>query len=87
MNRARIAARLAAEAAAQFNSDVAEGLRDKSEFGQYVADWVHDGMVDAEFEAACDREASGNYVPEDTPCLQSADLWGTGEGAHHGIIG
>jgi ribosome modulation factor len=24
--------------------------------------------------------------PDDTPTLQSADLWGTGEGRHHGII-
>lgn len=25
-------------------------------------------------------------VPEDTPSIESADLWGTGEGRHHGII-
>lgn len=25
-------------------------------------------------------------APEDTPCLQSADLWGTGEGRYHGVI-
>lgn len=24
--------------------------------------------------------------PEDTPSIQSADLWGTGEGKYHGII-
>jgi hypothetical protein len=84
-NRARIAARLAAEAAAQFNRDVADGLSDKSEFGSYVAAWVHDGMAEAEQEVAEEREAFG--YPDDTPCLQSADLWGTGEGAHHGLIG
>lgn len=24
---------------------------------------------------------------EDTPCVESADIWGTGEGRYHGIIG
>jgi hypothetical protein len=36
-------------------------------------------------EAAEDREMHGE--PEDTPCIQSADLWGTGEGQYHGLIG
>jgi hypothetical protein len=83
-NRSRLAAKFAAEAAAQFNRDVADGLADKGEFGSYVADYVHDAMVDAEFDAACEREAFG--IPEDSPCIQSADVWGTGEGQYHGVI-
>lgn len=56
-------------------------------FQKAVDDAVADEVQDAEYDAACDREASGIYEPEDSPCLQSADIWGTGEGAHHGFIG
>lgn len=24
---------------------------------------------------------------EDTPCIESCDFWGTGEGRYHGVIG
>ena len=40
-----------------------------------LADWAADASEDAELRNA-----------EDSPCVQSADLWGTGEGAYHGII-
>lgn len=26
-------------------------------------------------------------IPGDTPCIQSANFWGTGEGQFHGVIG
>lgn len=84
MSRSKLAARFAAEATAQFNRDVAAGLVDKSEFGSYVADYVHDAMLDAEYDAACEREAFG--YPEDTPSIQNCDFWGTGEGRYHGVI-
>ncbi|MEO5672491.1 MAG: hypothetical protein ABIR26_17525 [Ramlibacter sp.] len=87
MSRARLAARLAAEATTRFDEDVREGLEKESGRAAFIEAWVHDGMQDAEYEAACDREAFGAVSPEDTPCLQSCDFWGTGEGAHHGIIG
>jgi hypothetical protein len=53
-------------------------------FQRAVNDAVADAVSDAEYDAACEREAFG--YPEDTPCLQSADLWGTGEGQYHGVI-
>jgi hypothetical protein len=85
VNRARIAARLAAEAAASFDQDLAAGVSEPHERESYIEAWVSDGLADAEYEAAEEREAFG--LPEDTPSLQSADLWGTGEGRYHGIIG
>lgn len=50
-----------------------------------LLEWAADILDDWECDAAHDREVFGE--PEDTPALQSADLWGTGEGRYHGIIG
>lgn len=41
-------------------------------------------IQEAQADAAFERDLYG--IPEDSPCLQSADLWGTGEGQYHGII-
>ena len=46
---------------------------------------VGDDAVGRDREAAEEREAFG--YPEDTPSLQSCDMWGTGEGRYHGVIG
>lgn len=35
-------------------------------------------------DVAHDREVFGE--PEDTPCVENCDDWGTGEGAYHGRI-
>lgn len=42
-----------------------------------------------EEELQMEAEGRAEYVEtiEDSPCIQSADLWGTGEGRFHGIIG
>ncbi len=34
-------------------------------------------------DAAQEREI---YGVEDTPCIESADRWGTGEGRFHGVV-
>lgn len=46
---------------------------------------IDDQLAEWEIDAAQDRELRG--APEETPCIQSADLWGTGEGRYHGVIG
>jgi hypothetical protein len=46
------------------------------EAGELVDQWRAD--------EAHEREQQGI---EDTPCVQSADLHGTGEGRYHGVIG
>lgn len=84
MSRARFAARLAAEANTRFNQDVAEGLELEAGRQKFVEDFVADGIADAEYELACERQAFGET--EDTPCIQSADIWGTGEGQYHGMM-
>ena len=49
-----------------------------------IAEMAADILAEWQQEAAEDREMFGG--PEDTPSIQSADLWGTGEGQYHGII-
>jgi hypothetical protein len=86
MSRARMMARLAAEASAAFDQDVADGIEVDSPANrkQFVEDRVHDALQDAEADAAHDREVFG--IPEDSPCIQSCDFYGTGEGQYHGVI-
>ncbi|WP_176331495.1 hypothetical protein [Burkholderia vietnamiensis] len=50
-----------------------------------VDEETDDVLLDWQQEAAVDREMLGE--PEDTPSIQSADIWGTGEGRYHGLIG
>lgn len=85
MSRTKFIARCTVEANAAFDADLREGLYTDADRGSFVTDWVSDALSEAEQEAAEERELFG--APEDTPCLQSADLWGTGEGRYHGIIG
>ena len=51
---------------------------DQEGLDEQVQDILSDWSADAAEDAA---------MREDTPCIQSADLWGTGEGQFHGIIG
>ncbi len=62
-------ARLRAQGeAAATEQEISEGMAD------VLREWAAD--------AALDRELYGE--PDDTPCLQSCDDWGTGEGRYHG---
>jgi hypothetical protein len=47
------------------------------EIAEVASDLFHDWMEDA----ARERESI-----EDTPCLESCDQWGAGEGRYHGVI-
>lgn len=85
MSRARFIQRTTAEANRAFDSDVAEGMAIEADRAEFVADWLADALAEAERDAAEYREQFG--YPEDTPCIQSADFWGTGEGRFHGVIG
>lgn len=49
-----------------------------------VEDWIADELAEQYAEQAYERETFGE--PEDTPCVQSCDFWGTGEGRYHGVI-
>ena len=84
MSRARFIQRQTEAAHADFDKGIAEGTHVESERSACVADWVAEALAHAEREAAEDREIYGH--PEDTPCLQSCDMWGTGEGQFHGVI-
>ena len=57
---------------------------DEAEFQAAVDEETNNQVDEWEIEAAQDREMFG--YPEDTPCIQSADMWGTGEGQYHGVI-
>ena len=50
-----------------------------------VEDWIADELFEEAADLAESRELCG--YPQDTPCLQSCDMWGTGEGRFHGVIG
>lgn len=50
-----------------------------------LADETADILDEWREEAAHDREFFGE--PEDTPTVSHCDLWGTGEGRYHGVIG
>ncbi len=75
--------------------------RKTSSWKDWLDGWEHqkdnpdlpiEGDEETQRLAKEDAEDCENYykeereVPEDTPSLQSADLFGTGEGRHHGII-
>lgn len=46
--------------------------------------YITETLADWKLEAACERDERG--IPEDSPSIQSADLFGTGEGRYHGVI-
>ena len=68
-------------------------LRAKAEEGEFptesafqaaVDERVMEEVTDAQADAAAEREMYGG--PEDTATVQSADIWGTGEGRYHGLM-
>lgn len=70
---------------ARIEADVrANALDDDTEADILAA--IEDAILDEEYEAACERaeDFELNGYPEDTPCIQSCDDWGTGEGQYHG---
>lgn len=58
--------------------------RDEAAFQAAVDQATIEQVEEAEREVAEEREAFG--YPDDTPRIQSADIWGTGEGQYHGLI-
>jgi hypothetical protein len=73
MNALTVAQRALALAARRNPDATAEELMESAV--DIIMDWRRD---DAE-----EREHRG---VEDSPCLQSCDFWGTGEGRYHGVI-
>lgn len=57
---------------------------DEAAFQRAVDSAVEDAIQEDQQSAAHERETFGG--PEETPCIQSADTWGTGEGRYHGLI-
>ena len=49
-----------------------------------LADALSEIIDDWNAEASYERETFGE--PEDTPCIENCDDWGTGEGRFHGRI-
>lgn len=85
MNTARYALKIRPRVEREMRESAYDGeYADEAEFQKAVNEAVLDEVRDAEYDAACERDAFG--APEDSPCLQSADAWGTGEGRHHGVI-
>jgi len=66
-------ARIVAEVARQYPDD------NQEEQAAIVEDWIDD-----ELQAEAEDHAEYLENIEDTPCLQSCDDWGTGEGQFHG---
>lgn len=84
MSHTKFVIRETQKANAAFNEAMRTGLYDEAERNSYVETWVEEALLAAEQEVAEYREMFGG--PEDTPCIQSADTWGTGEGQFHGVI-
>lgn len=70
--RVRIVAQIAREFPASTEEDRA----------QYVEE-----AIEEELQMEAEDRAEHLESIEDSPSLQSANLWGTGEGKYHGIIG
>lgn len=68
-------------------------MRTSTYEGEYAKEVAFQTAVDqavleevkgAQRDVAEERELFGGS--EDTPCIQTAGLWGTGEGRYHGVI-
>jgi len=70
--------KLQARAMAQVRREFPDATQ--SELMIYAAELENEWAIDAAWE----RDMYG--IPEDTPCLTNADLWGTGEGRYHGVM-
>lgn len=53
---------------------------------QELDEIIEEEIEDQLWNEAADRAEDLAYGIEDSPCLQSCDFWGTGEGAYHGVI-
>ena len=61
-------------------------LRDRMRFGPIEP--LEQDVLDEEVEHLVEdwyADATEEFR-EDSPCLQSCDMWGTGEGRYHGVI-
>lgn len=84
MNAVRYAQTIRPRIEREMRESAYEGeYADEAAFQAAVDAAVRDEASEAEYDAACERAELG--IPEDTPCIQSADLWGTGEGRYHGV--
>lgn len=85
MNAVEYALRIRPRIEREMRASAYEGeFADEISFQQAVNDAVEDEVAEAKQEVAQEREIFGG--PEDSPCIQSADIWGTGEGRFHGPI-
>lgn len=85
MHSVRYALRIRPRIEREMRSSTVEGeYANEAAFQAAVDQAVLDEVEGAQRDAAEERELFGG--PEDTPCLQSADLYGTGEGRFHGLI-
>lgn len=83
MNRTHVMQRALRQAARNLDRIRLEG--EPPATAEELAEEAQEVLARWEEEAAHECEQFGG--PEDTPCLQSCDLWGTGEGRYHGVIG
>lgn len=84
MSRTKFVIRETQKANAEFDKSLAAGMYEENERKEYVETWVEEAVADAEYDAAYERETFG--YPEDSPCVQTADIFCTGEGQYHGVI-
>lgn len=82
-NQREVIRRVRIVAAVEAQSVDVGGMSEQAK-SELVEQWVFDEQQDERREAAEDREQFGE--PEDTLCIQSADVLGTGEGRFHGLI-
>lgn len=80
-NQYEAARRARIERKVRANADPEDGEAD-------IQAMIEDAIEEELYAEACDREQDLAMFgsPEDTPCVQSADIWGTGEGRYHGLI-
>ncbi|MFN9470903.1 hypothetical protein [Acidovorax sp.] len=85
MNSVQYALRIRPRIEREMRAEAEEGeFANEDAFQAAVDAAVQDEVAEAERDAAQEREMFGG--PEDTPSIQSADLYGTGEGRYHGLI-
>ena len=80
MNRNQHEIARRARIVAQIEREFADALPEER------AEYVEEAIEEELLMEAQDRVERLEQI-EDTPCIQSANIWGTGEGQYHGIIG
>lgn len=85
MHSVRYALRIRHRIEREMRASTFEGeYANEAAFQAAVDQAVLEAVEGAQRDAAEELQLFGG--PEDTPCIQSADLWGTGEGRYHGVI-